>query len=337
VISDLRKAEAAFHEPVVPYTIRRVGPASSDTSGSDEWDLDTQYSTGMARKVKRLYIYDATSLSDRDIGLEFSRWASDDLARAASASFGECEVLPAFDGLMASNDQVMMEAAAQGQTMHASSGDTGGQDCAVAPTNGVPESGVPEVSYPCSSPHVVCVGGTSLFTGPKGGYATELGWVDGGGGISTFEHSPGYQSCVVASSAGGARGVPDLAMDADPNTGAVVYVNGSREQIGGTSLSSPLALGSWAIVETSAANKLGFASPLLYHRYPASKYCVHKVAEPPPAPLGTAAADPSYPSHDVYVGDNVAYSDTFGWDYVTGLGTYNIIKMATALDKVAAR
>jgi len=337
VVKDLRTAEKAFGEPAVAYTIVPVGVASNDTSGADEWDLDTQYSTGIANQVKRLYIYDTTSLTDEDIGLEFNKWASQDVAKAGSASFGECEALPYADGLMVTNDEVMNEAAAQGQTMHASSGDTGGQSCAVAPTNGAPESGGPAVNYPCSSPYIVCVGGTSLFTNPGGSYDTELGWVAGGGGISYLEYSPYWQSCVAPSNAGEnqARGVPDIAMDADENTGADVYVDGSPEAVGGTSLSSPLALGSWAIIESSAGNRLGFASPLLYSLYPSAGNCQSGVPTPPTGPLGSATSDPSYPLHDVYLGSNGPYSATFGWDYVTGLGSYDIAKAAAALDKAA--
>jgi pseudomonalisin len=335
VVKDLRTAEKAFKEPQVPYSIVPVGVHSTDTSGADEWDLDTQYSTGIARSVKHLYIYDTTSLTDSDIGLEFNKWASQDVAKAASASFGECEVTPYADGLMVTNDQVMNEAAAQGQTMHASSGDTGGQSCAVAPTNGVPESGPPEVNYPCSSPYIVCVGGTSLFSNADGSYDTELGWVAGGGGLSTFESSPSWQACVAPSNAGGVRAVPDIAMDADENTGADVYVNGSPEDVGGTSLSSPLALGSWATVETAAQNKLGFAAPLLYHLYPTAG-CQSGVPVPPTGQLGTASSDPGYPLHDVFLGNNVAYQNTFGYDLVTGLGSYDIAKASAALTKASS-
>jgi len=337
VVKDLRTAEKAFGEPQVPYTIVPVGVASNDTSGADEFDLDTQYSTGIASQVKRLYIYDTTSLTDEDIGLEFNKWASQDVAKAGSASFGECEALPYADGLMVTNDEIMNEAAAQGQTMHASSGDTGGQSCAVAPTNGVPESGGPDVNYPCSSPYIVCVGGTSLFTNPDGSYDIELGWAAGGGGISYLEYSPYWQSCVVPSNAGEneSRGVPDIAMDADENTGADVYVDGSPEVVGGTSLASPLALGAWAIIESSAANRLGFASPLLYQLYPSASNCESGVPTPQTGQLGSATNDPSYPFHDVYLGGNGPYAATFGWDYVTGLGSYDIAKVAAALDKTA--
>jgi pseudomonalisin len=330
VVQDLRTAEAAFDEPQVPYTIEQVGTPSTDTSGADEWDLDTQYSTGMASNVSQLYLYDVTSLDDSDIGLEFNKWASQDLAKAGSASFGECEEMPYEDGLMQAGDEIMNEAAAQGQTMFASSGDTGGQSCAVEDTNGVPESGLPEVNYPCSSPYVVCVGGTSLFTNSDGSYDTELGWYAGGGGVSTFEPSPYWQSCVAPSAAGALRGVPDIAMDADANTGAEVYVDGSPEEVGGTSLSSPLALGSWADIESANGNDLGFASPLLYGLYPSGS-CQSGVPAPPTGQLGSSSSDPSYPFHDVDLGSNVAYPATFGWDYVTGLGSFDVAKVAAAL------
>ena len=110
MVSDLRTAEKAFKEPQVPYSIVPVGVHSTDTSGADEWDLDTQYSDRhRPPSVKHLYIYDTTSLTDSDIGLEFNKWASQD-AKAASASFGERELTPYADGLMVTNDQVMNEA-----------------------------------------------------------------------------------------------------------------------------------------------------------------------------------------------------------------------------------
>ena len=47
-IKDLRTAEAQQGLPQVPVNLVQRGPASSDTSGADEWDLDTQTSTGVA-------------------------------------------------------------------------------------------------------------------------------------------------------------------------------------------------------------------------------------------------------------------------------------------------
>lgn len=205
VVQDLRTAEKAFGLPQVPYSIVQVGLANPDTSGADEWDMDTQYSTGMAQAVRHLYIYDTTSLTDSDIALEFNRFAAQDVAKAGSASFGECETFPYLDGSMLADDQVFAEAAAQGQTVFASSGDAGGS-CAVAPTNGVPLSGPPNVNYPASSPYVTAVGGTTLLTNSDGSYNNEVAWNAGGGGASLWEYSPYWQSGIVPSNAGNMKG-----------------------------------------------------------------------------------------------------------------------------------
>ncbi len=97
VVKDLRTEESANSLPQVPVSVVPTGAPSSDTSGADEWDLDTQYSTGMAQS-----------------------------------------------GSMQADDEAFAQAAAQGQTVLASAGDTGGF-CPVTPTNGVP-AGVPTAS-----------------------------------------------------------------------------------------------------------------------------------------------------------------------------------------------
>src|SRR6202030_3033534 len=107
-----------------------------------------------------------------------------------------------------------------------------------------------------SSPWVIGVGGTTLQTNSNGSYSNEIAWVAGGGGPSLLEAQPAYQQGVAPP---GGRGVPDIAMDADPNSGANVYVNGHPQGVGGTSLSSPLALGVWARMESARGNRLGFA------------------------------------------------------------------------------
>ena len=47
----------------VPVTIIKVGPQSTDTSGADEWDLDTQSSSAMATTLKRIYLYNVGALT----------------------------------------------------------------------------------------------------------------------------------------------------------------------------------------------------------------------------------------------------------------------------------
>src|ERR1700733_3800179 len=192
VITDLRTAEKAFGLPQVPVSVVQVGLASPDTSGADEWDLDTQYSSGMAGTLKHLYIYATTSLSDSDLALEFSRWVTDDKAMAASASLGECEIFPYLDGSMLADDNAFLEAAAQGQTFFASTGDTGSFCPVEVAENGVP-AGAPLVNYPAASQYAVAAGGTTLLADSDGNYDEEIAWYAGGGGISQFESSPYWQ------------------------------------------------------------------------------------------------------------------------------------------------
>lgn len=318
VVPDLRTFEAAMKLPPARVTVVPVGLASTDTAGADEWDLDTQYTTGMARRVKALYIYDATSLTDQDTALEFNRWATDDLAQVGNASFGICEFFPYLDGAMFADDQVFLEAAAQGQTMFSSTGDTG-SFCSVGTPNGVP-AGAPFVGYPATSPYVVGVGGTTILTNADGSYKGEVAWYAGGGGISQFEYSPYWQSPIIPTNNPSVpatfRAIPDFAMDADPNTGAMVYVNGQVEYIGGTSLSSPLAAGAWARLQSSYGNTLGFASPRLYAGYPA-------FGTAPGTPTGVTQKVDGF--NDVLVGTNGLYTALPYYDFTTGLGTLDLV------------
>lgn len=320
VIHDLYLYEQLYKLPAVPVTIVHAGVASPDTSGADEWDLDTQTSTGIAQQVKALYLYVATSLTDSDIGLAINKAVSQNKVKAFNMSFGECEFFPYLDGAMLLDDEIFGEAALQGITPFASSDDNGSA-CPVLPTNGVPLTGPPSVSYPAASPYVVAVGGTNLLTNTKFTYNQETAWEAGGGGISAFEFPPFWQSYTgsgtlpivpssVASAGGVGRGVPDVAMCAGGSFLAIcsanVFVAGTQTLVGGTSLSSPLSVGSWARIETAHNNKLGFASPLIYQL----------------ANGGPTFSSPYF--NDVITGSNGAYTALPGWDYTTGLGSWDI-------------
>ncbi len=152
--------------------------------------------------------------------------------------------------------------------MFFSSGDTGSQCPAVVGVNGVP-AGLPDVNYPASSPYGIGVGGTSVLspTGP-----TEIAWYAGGGGSSLLEPTPAFQSATKVG--GGARcvrrGVPDVSLDADPESGYEVIVGGTEETIGGTSASAPSWQGIWARAQGAHGGSLGFAGPVIYGTEPAS-------------------------------------------------------------------
>ena len=103
------------------------------------------------------------------------------------------------------------------------------------------------------------------------------------------------------------RGVPDVAANADPDTGYQVRVDGSDEVFGGTSAAAPLWAGLIVLLNQSLGASLGFAHARLY------------------ALLGTDAL------RDITSGDNGAYSAGVGWDACTGLGSPNGAGLASAL------
>ncbi|MHB1535802.1 MAG: S53 family peptidase [Acidimicrobiales bacterium] len=323
VVQDLRAEEAADNLPQVPVTIVPTGAASTDTSAADEFALDTQVSGAMAGDVKQMYLYDAPSLADADLVTEINDFATQDLAQAGSASLGECELSAQQDGAMAAIDASLLEAASQGQTFFASSDDTGGACPVLTGTNGIPDAGIPAtVSYPASSTYATGVGGTTLFADSAGTYEQEIGWIASGGGVSLFEKPAPWTATAdpVAPLLGGVagRGVPDIAMDADPLTGANVIVSGARLTIGGTSLASPLALGAWARIQSDHANTLGDAAPAFYGLYSAAH-----------SGLLSAGTTPGF--HDIVLGTNGLYVCLPGYDFVTGIGTIDVGALNGAL------
>jgi pseudomonalisin len=316
VVKDLRTYETTYKLPQVPVTVVNAGVPSPDTSGADEWDLDSQTSTGIAQQVSHLYFYAATSMTDSDLGLAINKAVTSNQVKAFNMSFGECEFFPYIDGAMLLDDEIFGEAALQGITPFASSDDQGSA-CPVEGTNGVPLSGPPDTSYPASSPYVIAVGGTYLFTNANYTYDFETAANFSGGGPSYFETSPFWQAYtgsgtlpIVPTSETGQRGVPDVSMCAGGAELAIcaanVFVNGTATLVGGTSLSSPLAMGSWARIECAHSKKLGFAGPLIYQ-------------------LANGGPTPSSPYfNDVILGGNGLFTALPGYDYVTGLGSWDI-------------
>jgi subtilase family serine protease len=325
-ITDFRDNESKFGMPVVPVNVIQTGPPTSDASGNGEWILDMTYVQGMAYNVKQLDLYNAPTYAYSDLVIALNKWASDDADPILNASLGGCEVFPYESGDMLAGDMVLVEAALQGQTLFASTGDTGAY-CGVAgvpPNGGV--GGAPFVEYPASSPYAVAVGGTDLFSNVDGTYLGEDAWQSGGGGLSQFEYSPyweqGIQPVGTTPVGYSFRGLPDVAYDAGLETGGLTWMGGASYINGGTSLASPMAAGVYARMQSAHANALGFAPPLLYAIYGRSS--AQQLAGPPETELYG-------PFHDILMGTNGAYTALPKYDYTTGLGSFDIARLAAAL------
>jgi subtilase family serine protease len=166
-----------------------------------------------------------------------------------------------------------------------------------------------ESMHPAASPNVVGVGGTSLTLNLDNTYNSETVWNNSfgttGGGPSTVFNEPAYQEGVQNS---GVRETPDVAFDADPNTGLDIYYDGSYYAIGGTSAGAPAWAALFAIADQGRdLNQLGNLTggtqtlPMLY-----------------------ALANTPYYSqafNDITTGSNGVYSAGPGYDEVTGLGS----------------
>lgn len=122
--------------------------------------------------------------------------------------------------------------------------------------------------YPAASNLVTAVGGTTLLVNADNSYKSESAWSGSGSGCSLYESKPSWQIDTGCAK----RTIADVSADADPNTGAAVYLtarNGRRTtgawyQVGGTSLSAPLIAGAYALggVPTSpSANALPYSAP----------------------------------------------------------------------------
>ncbi len=205
-------------------------------------------------------------------------------------------------------DSALQAAATMGVTVLAASGDNGSSD-------GV-NDGHDHADFPASSPHCTGCGGTRVQAAATA-ITSEAVWNDGaqggagGGGISSFFDLPSWQvGLQVSNSHGGPmplpkRGVPDIAGDADPQSGYNVRVDGHDMVIGGTSAVAPLWAGLIARINAKKGSAVGFINPVLYQN---------------PAAL-----------NDVRQGDNGTFSASGGWDACTGLGSPIGSKLATIL------
>jgi subtilase family serine protease len=213
-----------------------------------------------------------------------------------SLSWGANEDQMSASGIRAL-DSLFQQAAAQGMSVFASSGDSGSYGTYLTPGPAV---------YPSSSPYVTSVGGTRLYFKASGGYMGEVAWSGSGGGRSIVFGRPSWQSGPLVP-ADGARTLPDVAMTADPIYGVHVVFNGqdvstSGKGAGGTSLSSPLWAGLAALATQRAGGRIGLMNPSLY----------------------SVASSQNYTKdmHDISNGSNGFASGT-GYDMATGLGSPN--------------
>jgi subtilase family serine protease len=258
--------------------IYATGTKPANNSGwAGESSLDIEYSHAMAPQAK-IILVEAASASNAAL------YKAVDVAVANGATV----VSMSFSGGESSselNDDSHFNKT--GVIFCASSGDSG---------HGV--------GYPAASPYVVAVGGTTLDVSAGGAWLSETAWSGSGGGESAYESEPSYQ---IGYQSSGKRGVPDVAWDANLNTGVAVYSKygfSGWVEVGGTSVGSPSWAGLFAVVESSrvavAKGMLTLPHTLLY---PDSETDYHDITSGTNGSCGTLCK--AVP----------------GYDFVTGLGS----------------
>jgi kumamolisin len=270
---------------------------------SGEETLDTEWSSGIASGAKiRIYATRDLSFNHLDQGYQYiiNDLSNQPALHQLSMSYGLGEdYMPT--GQMDTDAAYFASLAGGGVTIFVSSGDGGsnpGTDGQYSPSNPM------QVESPSNDLNVVAVGGTSLYLNSNGTVSSETVWFDGtGGGQSQHFARPIWQpgaAAVPAQSGFAGRLVPDVALDADPNTGVLVVLNGSEWQFGGTSLSAPAWAGFCARINQARANNaIPPVGQLAFQIY---------------SFLGTSNL------RDITSGSNGVYDAGSGFDLCTGVG-----------------
>ncbi|HLX86591.1 MAG TPA: S53 family peptidase [Terriglobales bacterium] len=316
------------------------------------------------------------------------------LGNVLSNSFGISEIalVDFFPSELVVENGLSELAAALGISQQISTGDAG--DNLIVDQN---DFGINAVSPQANatSPFVTAVGGTSLFLNGDKSIKFQTGWGmnfarianptpnpptippllfgfqgGAGGGVSTFFAKPSFQSSLP----GSFRMVPDISMEADPETGIEIIVTPDSvpgdqqfvEVFGGTSLSAPMFSALWAVTNQVAGVPLGQAAPILYSLTGGAITDVTDLTSPfnvagvifnPPNPPTLESPDalaapldgttnyisalfqsPSSTRWDVFTfGTDSSLTTGPGWDNVTGLGTPNAVPLIQQVVALTAK
>ncbi len=247
----------------------------------------------------KVRVYATTSLSNTDVDNGYEAVILDLVngvkITQVSISLGLCEALvPSGEFLTDLYYHAILSSL--GASVLVATGDQGSTGC--FPND---KSTANVADFAATSPDVTAVGGTTLELNSNGSVKSETAWsgceTEGsGGGLSSEFVTPSYQTSLKLPS----RGVPDVAADANPNTGVAIVLNGQIQVFGGTSVATPIWAGLMGLVNQArlAAGKstLGLLNTRLYRAGPEASF------------------------RDITVGNNCGFSTEVGYDLVTGWG-----------------
>ncbi|OZB58333.1 MAG: peptidase S53 [Lysobacterales bacterium 14-68-21] len=303
--------------------------------GSGETALDVEQAGGLA-PFADILVYDAPNTNASFVNA-LAQAVVDNRADAISTSWGAPEIynFAALNvdgarvndtrdvGTLRAFHSLLMEAAAQGQSVFAAAGDSGAYDTVrgLGYGTGPGEFSAPlTVDSPASDPYITASGGTTtpfsfaFGNGPVASITQESVWgwsylqtyfdtnfdkgavdlfsVGGGGGVSSYWRKPFYQyftrgirrteghqsldyndptagptTLLKLPSHFAGRNLPDISLNADPETGYLVYSStdgGASAGQGGTSFVAPQLNGITALLRQSSGHRIGLWNPQVY-------------------------------------------------------------------------
>ncbi len=277
-------------------TTQQGRPAADPTGGWEvEESLDVEWAHAIAPGAK-IVLVEANSSRLNDL-LSSVDTAVSQGANVVSMSWGGSE--------FAGETSYDSHFTAKGVTFVASAGDN---------------SAYAGPEWPASSPNVLAVGGSTLKLTSTNTISSESAWSasyswyygleGGGGGVSSYESEPSFQTSNIGNYGG--RSTPDVSWDANPSTGVSIY-DSYRESgwgyVGGSSAGAP----AWAGIVALADQQNG--SSLSTSQVETTLYGVYH-SNPSSATYQSAF-------HDIKSGSN-GYSAGAGYDPATGLGSPNV-------------
>ena len=280
-------------------------PNAYNQSWAIETALDVEWAHASAPGAKIILVISQDAQSSLTDALSYV--ISKHISNIISLSWGQAESSVG-TGSMGSENSMFRLAAQEGITVLAASGDLGAYD----------GTKTLSVNFPASDPYVLGVGGTSLDYN-QGKYV-ETAWggnqsgtsYGSGGGYSEYYNSPYWQSSSGINAT--ARGVPDVAADANKETGVLLIADGKSFVAGGTSLATPIWAGIVSRIDQKLGYSVGYLNPILYQIYRSPLYRTS--------------------FNEVTSGGNGYYRAGPGWNPVTGIGSPIVSGLISAVCEI---
>ncbi len=234
----------------VPQLVLVPGSGASIryTDDESESDLDLEYSSALGRGASIYFVYTGSNYN-YDVSDALTYAITNRVASIITLSYGYCELANSSTFLNSVN-ATLQQAALQGQTVIASSGDSGSTSCYGYGLSTANQQAL-TVNFPASSQYATAIGGTefpladttasnSTYFSPASGtdllssalsYIPEVVWNDdstsqissSGGGVSGLFPRPTWQTGVAGIAAGTFRLVPDVSLDSSDVDAPYLY------------------------------------------------------------------------------------------------------------------